>query len=140
MAKKKSQPKPANKASYASKTAPRVKDATQKKTPTQESSQEEASATSTDSTSTADEDEETENIQAQLKRKTTTAAAPGAGKNIASSNNKRGPPAVAARPIVKSKSKKTRVLTEIKNLQRSTELLIPRAPFLRLVSFSFRNF
>ena len=38
------------------------------------------------------------------------------------------------RPKLTVKKKKSRVLKEIKRLQTSTNLLIPRAPFLRLVT------
>jgi hypothetical protein len=123
MAKKKSQPKPASKASFASKTAPRVKDATEKHT----SSSQEETDTSTASNSTAEQDDATPSTP----KKKTAASGPAVRNNIIKAK-KRGPLAIVSRP--KTKTNKTRILTEIKNLQRSTELLIPRAPFLRLVN------
>jgi hypothetical protein len=118
MAKKKTQPKPANKASYASKTAPRVKDKEQPPAPKATESETDSS-NSTGSGSTSSE-EETENTQPQRK-----------GPNIINAQ-KRGP--LAKNKV--TKTKRTKVLAEIRSLQKSTELLIPRAPFLRLVSFS----
>jgi hypothetical protein len=124
MAKKKTQPKPANKASYASKTAPRVKDKEQAP-PAAESSQETDSSNSTGSGSTS-ESEESENIQPQQRKGPKAPVAQKRPATLPSQKNK------------VTKTKRTKVLSEIRSLQKSTQLLIPRAPFLRLVNIDFK--
>ena len=103
MAKKKSQPKPANKAGLAARTAQLVKD---------KGTNEESSSSDSSSSTPSESD-----AQNQTARKKT-------------SGIRETPKAI----IHKSKKRPTRALIEIKRLQKSTELLIPKAPFIRVVS------
>ena len=125
MAKRKNIPQPAEKASYASRTAQRVVDNT--------SASDEASSNEPEpvSSSTA------ESSPAPVARKKPTAQPQQLQRRLLTkkSTHKQPPSSSVKHTINKAaQNRKTRVLREIRDLQKSTKLLIPRAPFLRLVN------
>jgi hypothetical protein len=122
MAKKKSEPKPASRASYASKTAPRVKDNT--------TSEDDDGGGSSSSSQSSSSDNENQAPPGQQQNK----PAPQQNRLLKTKDAKPVPKQTAGKSVFKAPKKKTRVLAEIRHLQRSTDLLIPRAPFIRLVS------
>ena len=111
MVKRKGLPVKGEKAGYAARTEQRVQDRTLDN--------------STGSTTESDS-EDNEVLEKQKKeQKSNKLSVMSSSKNITKS---------------KSSKKKSRVLREIVNLQKTTKLLIPRAPFLRLVMKHFKKY
>ncbi|CAF0722496.1 unnamed protein product [Brachionus calyciflorus] len=104
MVKRKSLPKPVDKAGYAARTAQRVSDSTS-----------EESASSSESSSSASEEENYTTRTSPRKSMSATAS-----KLSRINTSKKGKSGIVA-------------LKQIRELQRTTNLLIPRAPFLRLI-------
>ena len=124
MAKKKSQPQPAAKAGYAAKTAARVRDSTSDNNSDESSSQ-----------SSSEDTEQSETVQPQRAKNLLLTK-----RNIQSGGSKTtANPAPVTRDAPIRKKHKTRILKEIRKYQTSTNLLIPKAPFLRLIKEILSN-
>jgi hypothetical protein len=110
MAKKKTMPKPKQSAGYAARTAPSVHDSTK---------------------------ESEEEIEVARGKNTASPAAPRAVQTLLRTKRNEEKNNRSNHTVVKKKAPSgARVLKEIKTLQKTTQLLIPRAPFIRLVSWS----
>jgi hypothetical protein len=118
MVKRKTQPKTKNKAGYAARTAEPVHDSTSDST----------SASSEKENSQSDGEQERQPIRPAQKQPQMAAAR----HNPATTRDKVQKTIV--KPDVRKKGSALKVLKDIRLLQKTTNLLIPRAPFLRLVS------
>jgi hypothetical protein len=119
MVKRKTQPKTKNKAGYAARTAEPVHDSTSDSTS--------ASASERDNSKSDAEERETFRPPPKQSNQMETA------RNIPGTSGDKVQKKIV-KPNAKKKGSALKVLKDIRLLQKTTNLLIPRAPFLRLVS------
>jgi hypothetical protein len=115
MVKRKTQPKSKNKAGYAARTAQPVHDST-------------SESTSSSSENSQSDTEQRETFRPPPRQPPMATAR----SNPVTSRDK--VQKTIAKPDVRKKGSALKVLKDIRLLQKTTNLLIPRAPFLRLVS------